>query len=289
MSKHHPVSRKDCETVIKKLTDIFEKSGLLDEISFLVYGSYLGGWRDGVSDLDGIIYFHKHLPFDAAIRPKILTFQKEVSKLYEEIDFLKEGRFFADIHVLDYLHASDGRFLVFDKYFVPLNPDKAAGFGKEVGRKMFFGSDFIDSINPNLFLLINSKEKALATSLHKLRNYFFFELSKTVSEVSASFQKDIVKSLKILPRCVKFLLDEESVVSPENLNNVRIWLKDIDYSYLARFFDAYSNPETLNDFFDEWHQPGNQTFVGALECFEKTLERMVKNVPAKGIKKLQNS
>ena len=252
-----------------------------DEVSFLVYGSYLGNWRVGLSDLDGIIYFRRRLPLDIAIRPNILAFQKEIRKLYQEIDFLKEGRFFADVFVLDYLHASDCRFVVFDEYFVPFNPKRAGGFGREVGYKMFLGPDFVDILRPHLVLLADSKELELAFGLQKLRNYLLFEIPRPALEVSPAYQKEVAKCLKILPRNVKFILDESTAVSPQNLNSVRKWLGDIDYAPLAGFVEACSSPEKLEEFLSGWHKSDDQTFIRNLECFEKTLERLVKNAPKK--------
>lgn len=284
MKMNYTVTKNDCRKVIERLNKIFDKVGLSDEVSFLVYGSHLGNWNNGISDIDGIIYFRRHLPFEAVMRPKIIALQKEIGKLYSEIDFLNDGHFFKDIFILDYLHIQDCRFVVFDKYFVPFNPDRAGGFGKEVGYKVCFGADFVDAVRPNIVSLADSKELETAFGLQKLRNYLLFEIPRPVQSIDLDYQKEVAKSLKILPRNIKFILDEPGVVNPQNLSAVRSWLKDVDCRPLARFFEAHSSPAALKEFLSKWHDSEDNTFFEAWECYEKVLERVVKNSPMKSIR-----
>src|SRR3989344_4151886 len=124
------VRREDCEEVVASLLAALRKAGLAEQISFAVYGSYFGSWRDGISDLDAIMYFHRSGLALPELRTHIIDFQTAVRALYERFPFLAHSHFFTDVFVLDRFHAADCRFVVFDTDFMVFHPDQRHKFGE---------------------------------------------------------------------------------------------------------------------------------------------------------------
>lgn len=277
----HKITRKDCYLIIQKLLKAFRDTGLESVISFLVYGAYLGKWRNGLSDLDGIIYFPNRGPLDKDLRPAITEFQARIRQVYKESNALRYGHFFADIFVIDEFHGKDGRFMIFDRDFKVFDEKEVARRGSQTYRKLLCGRNFISHLR--LLSLRSSTEQELALGLHKLRNYLFFEIPRQFSDDLFVQTAEVIKFLKILPRAITIILDEPIEKQPRNLSSVRGYLSHIDYEPLVRLWRQASEYEALLEVIRNWHRPGNEDFIKCLECYEQTLQAIVTHEPMRGV------
>ncbi len=268
MFSNYKLRKDDCRAVIEKLIEIFKETGLGDEVSFFVYGSYFDEWRDGLSDLDAILYFC-HIPTEQFFRSKIEAFQSAMRSLYEELPFAKNEHFFADVFIQDAFHGSDGRFYIFDK-------EKTEGFKTQNDAKMVFGRPFLNEIRP--VSLRHEQEIELAHGLHWLRNYLFFEMPKGETPESLSKARNLLKFFRILPRRVSIINDDVMTKTPDIFKKYD-YLKHIDYSSLMVLWENTGDVDKLENFIKQWHEPGNTIFRDCWECFEKTLVALVKNTP----------
>lgn len=264
----HKATREDCGKVIKALVKILNQSGLSENVDFIAYGSYYHKWHDGLSDLDGMFYFSK-LPLDLSLREKIRTFQKEIGFLYKEMPFLKPGQFLYDIFILDSFHGSDGRFMIFDE-------DWIKAFWKYTSWQLIHGNMFVDKLKPAAFR--NQNEFELALGLHKLRNYWLFEIPRPPSEMSLEYAISILKFLKVLPRTTTIITGRPMAQNPRLLEK---YFKEINFAPLIALWEKTSTCESQKTYLQEWHKPNNNNFIACLECFEATLAELVKNYPAK--------
>lgn len=264
-SGFYPVTRDDCRKVIEGLTQALIDTSLGSEVDFFVYGSYFGSWRDGISDLDGILFFKQTLPISPSLRKKINYFQSAIAKLQEALPFLKNGHFLADLFVLDWLHATDGRFLVFDREWLEVSKTQS-------DRKIVHGSDFIESFQP--VALRNQNEFELATGLHKLRNYWFFEIPKKKEDINLARAQEALKFFKVLPRTISIILGRPMVKTPAEMVELDEFLTEIDLKPLVKLFEETTEPKKLTGYVKSWHgEP--ETFSDCLQCFEKVLENLV--------------
>ncbi|MFC1756644.1 hypothetical protein ACFLZC_00580 [Patescibacteria group bacterium] len=264
----YKVTRKDCQRVIGELIRIFKEVELSNEIDFLVYGTYFGKWRNGLSDLDGVLSFSKSF-IDPQLRFKILAFQMKMRELYENIEFLKTGHFFADVFVLDKELVEDGRFMIYDKGFI----DRIVN--GQTKQAVLFGEDFVRKLNP--VSLRHQDEFELAAGVQKLRNYLLFEIPKPVNIIDLNCAIGVTKFFKILPRTVAIILGESLISTIEEMTKLRNYLEEIDYSYLERFFEASFDPDFIVEHIRSWHEIGNEAFLDYLVCFEKVLQAVIKN------------
>lgn len=276
----YQVTKADCALIINDLAGIFKKTGLENEISLMIYGSCLGRWKNGLSDLDALVYFERHLPVDFAIRTEILEAQKEIRKLYETYHFIKP-EFFADIFIVDLFHAEDGRFMVLDKNFLPFNPNQSFLFGDRINHKIIMGNNFVPSLEPRILSLRDSKEFELAMGLHKLRNYLFFSIPIRIDNVTIHEALNLIKPFKVLGPGIKMLLGEPLIETPYKLSHLREYFGNIDEQPISYLLKNASSPDSLKNIVLNWHQPGNTHFLECLECYEKILVQIVLNEPKK--------
>jgi len=268
------MTRNECKAVIEGLIDIFKKSGLENEVSFLIYGSYFSNWRPGLSDLDGIIYFQHHWPTWAPERIKL--FQDGVKRLHLLFPFTLGAGFFDDVYVVDGVHGADGRFFIFDKGFMVFNPDQHHFFGTETNHQIVFGRDFIQDIRPNLMELRYLSEWEIAWDLQFLRNFMLFEIPRLPSLDAVT---KVMKPFKKFPRLLKILLNEPMIKKPCPLNELRPWLSDIDFSPLEELWRQTAEIDSLVQYLSRWLDSEDPCFMACLECYEKTLSRVIKHVP----------
>lgn len=266
-AQNHKITREDARFIIDYLIRALHEAELARDADFVVYGSYFEKWREGLSDVDGIFYFSDLPILNPSLRPKIQAFQSKIALLYDQLPFLKQGHFLYDIFILDSFHGKDGRFMIFDK-------DWINAFWKDTAYEFMHGSRFINNLNP--VLLRNQNEFELACGLHKLRNYLFFEIPRLPSEMSLFCTKDILKSLKVLPRVSTLIIGKPMAKNPQALTD---YFKGIDFNPLFNLWEKTSNHESLECYLKEWHEPGSKTFIDCLECFELTLTELVKNFP----------
>lgn len=263
----HKTTRNDCEKVIERLLKIFSKSGLKNKISFFVYGSYFERWREGLSDLDAMIYFSFKDPLKCLSQANVSELQAAVRDIYKEFPFTKTGHFFADVFILDELHGTDGRFFIFDK-------EKIDGFKTQADAKLMLGQPFLNKLKP--VSLRHEQEIELAHGLHNLRNYLFFEIPRGATPESLSKARGILKYFGILPRRVSIINGGPMIKTPDVFKKYD-YLKRIDYAPFMDFWENTSNPNKLEIFIKKWHKPNSDVFRKCLECFEKTLIALVKN------------
>lgn len=274
----YKVTRNDCSLVIEELIRIFKTAGLENEISLLVYGSYFEVWNNGMSDLDAMIYFSQ-IPLGPPMRSKIQTLQSEIGRLYKKFKFLKNGHFFADVFVLDSLHGSDGRFMIFDQGFIDrILIGRAQGIKihteTQTKHSVLFGRDFVEDLNP--VSLRHQDEFELAIGLCKLRNYLFFEIPR--QEVDLNYAKDIImKFFKILPRTVAIIIREPLINTPEVLKSLRDYFEDIDFAPLVNLWHKMKSRKLQEEYIRSWHKYGNSNFLKCLECYEKVLKKLVQH------------
>lgn len=268
-SPDHKITREDCKFMIDFLARALRESGFGKVVDFIAYGSYYETWRDGLSDLDGIFYFSGFSPINQSLRPQIRAFQKQVALLYKKMPFLKPGSCLYDIFILDSWHSRDGRFIMFDKEWVDV-------FWKYTAWELIHGTMFMDGLNP--VSLRNQNEFELALGLHLLRNYLFFEIPRPPQEMSLAYAKGILKSFRVLPRVATFITGKPMARSPYVLSR---YFKEIDYSSFNILWSSTVDLESQEVYLKKWHEPGNDTFIECLECFELTLAELVKNYPMK--------
>lgn len=264
----HRATRNDCGKIILDLVKILYKSGLTGNVDFIAYGSYFEKWRNGLSDLDGMFYFSK-LPLDPSLRKSIGLFQKEIAVLYQEMPFLKPGQFLYDIFILDPFHGHDGRFIVFDRDWIEV-------FWKYTKWKIIHGKIFVSELNPVAFR--NQNEFELALGLHKLRNYWLFEIPRAPSEMSLIYAANIIKFFKVLPRTATIITGRPMAQEPQPLET---YFPNINFEPLIKLFEETETCESQDAYLQKWHEPGNHSFIECLLCFEDTLIELVKNFPMK--------
>ena len=270
MLDKYKLTKDDVGLAIEELINIIKKVGLENEVSLFVYGSYFDEWRKGLSDLDAIIYFWNKPPLDLSLEKNIASFQSEIRRLYENFDFIRRtDHFFSDLFVLDSLHAADGRFFTYDK-------EKTESFQKQNDCKLVFGDPFLHHARP--VYLRHEQESELATGLHRLRNYLFFEIPRPPDTVSLGLASHLLKFFRILPRRVSIMNGDNIIKGPEALKKYP-YLKNIDYSSFMEMWEKTSDIDKVEDFLKEWHAPGNTIFLDCLRCFEETLLALIKNVP----------
>lgn len=267
-TNNYKIKKNDCRLAIKGLNEILKEIGLEKEASFFVYGSYFGKWRDGLSDLDAIIFFNQ-LPINLYLTGKVKSFQSAVKKLYEKLPFTKYESFFDHVFILDKFHATDGRFFIFDK-------EKIDSFRSKEKDGLVFGQPFLDKVRA--VSLRHEQEMELAMGLHSLRNYLFFEIPKGGTFETLSKAKSILKYFRILPRRVSIINGGEMNSSPDVFKQYN-YLNDIDYSPFLTLWENTNDFDKLEFFIKQWYIPGNTIFKDCLECFEKTLVKMVQNTP----------
>ena len=261
--KAHRITKKDCSFMIDFIVSALKKSGLANEVDFIVYGSYFETWRNGLSDLDGIFYFSKRAPLDPDLRPKIKEFQGQITLLYEELPFLKAGQYLYDIFVFDSFHGSDGRFIMFDT-------DWINAFWQRASWRLVHGQMFMNKLKPVIWR--NQNEFELALGLHKLRNYLLFEIPRSPVDILMPCAIDVSKFFKVLPRVATLITNKPMAKSLGELERI---FKNIDYSPFRELWEKTSNCDSQEAYFRRWHEPGNTAFIRCLECFEATLNSLV--------------
>lgn len=262
-------TKMDCAKVTDELVAIL-KQVMGNEVDFLVYGAYLGIWRNGLSDLDGMIYFRNSMPLYPSTKSRMFELRAKISQLYEKFPFLKKGKFLADIFMLDYLHGSDGRFMIFD-----------SGFFRELKGKynVVYGEDFIKKLNP--VSLRMQEEFQLAIRIQRLRHYFIFETLRPAEEMSWGYAEEVLKYLRALARDITFILNNKMISDPRALIGLRSWLSHIDFLPIICLWENTNDPQSLDKYLESWHDAGRNVFIDCLECYEKTLEAVVRNSPMK--------
>lgn len=271
---NHKITCEDGGFIINRLVKILNKTGLGQEVDFAVYGSYFETWHDGLSDVDGIFYFTKRPPLHPDLEQKIKAFQAEIAILYKDLPFLKSNLYLYDIFILDPLNGRDGRFMMFDS-------DWMEAFWKYSSWQIAHGSDsFLRNLNPVSFR--NQNEFELALGLHKLRNYLFFEIPRLPSEMLLPYAKSVLKFFKVLPRVTTLIAHRPMA---KNLSALEQIFQDIDYGPLRKLWDKTSDYDLLDAYLREWHEPGNNSFIDCLKCFEATLTELVKNYPMRSSSK----
>jgi hypothetical protein len=275
MAEYFLATKNDCERVIESLISIIEESFPKLKFSFMVYGSYLREWRIGLSDLDGIIYFHES-PFSEIVNSS--SFKKLrllMSALYSDMPFLKNTGFLSDVRILDQLHGRDGRFMIHDatSFKMFLTPGNYA---------IVHGEDFIPKLNP--MSLFNFDEFDLASAMQCLRKYLFFELPKKGEYISIIERKNAFKFFRTLPRITSKLLGEPIDSIPEAINLLCHYFPNIDYEVLREMDYFAQHFWELEELLNSWHygDRGFGMFILGWLCHEQTLEALVNSMPAKG-------
>lgn len=259
------------ERVLDYLIESLFKAGLDKEVDFLVYGSIYGDWRDGLSDLDGVMFFKNHSPTDAVLRESLNELQKRIKKLYTGFPNIKTG-FLTDIFVVDGFHSQDGRFVF------PFDDDWVRVFWKDTLFKFIHGSRFVDSIKT--VSLRNQNEFELAMGLSVLRNYLLFELPRTPETMSISYAKNILKFFKVLPRTSTIILGLPMSRQPNDLNNAWGHFSQIDFSPLISMSQQTAEYSGTIQYLKLWHtNSGRKHFTECLYCFEQTLKALVHHAP----------
>lgn len=274
MANYFPVTKNDCKMVIKALIKILQRSFPDTPFSFMVYGSYLQKWRVGLSDLDGIIYFHES-PFSEITSSFALErLWSGIKTLYQEMPFLKTSEFLADVRILDQLHGQDGRFMIHDalSFRMFLTPDRYA---------IVHGIDFVPDLRP--MSLYNLDEFDLACALQCLRKYLFFELPKTYDEISKNEQKKALKYLRTLPRIVSKILEEPADPLPKGLNLLSQRFPYINYRPLRNLNMIAQDYDKLENFLISWHESNAESFVACWRCHDKTLDALIAEMRAKSL------
>ena len=206
--------------------------------------------------------------------------------MYNRLGFLKTNHFFSDVFILDRLHGTDGRFLVYDKGFVDrMLVDRIRGAKIQIMTQtkysVLFGESFISELKP--VSLRHQDEYDLTLALYKLRNYLFFEIPKEPSEMDPGLAKEMVKCFKILPRNVSIILGEKMVTSSNSLKNLRSYFENIDYEPLIDLVECDQSKEAQKNYVKSWHEPKNVSFMKCLQCYEKTLMALVANSPMRSM------
>lgn len=282
----YKVTRNDCSLVIEELIRIFKTAGLDSEVSLLVYGTYYTVWRDGMSDLDAMIYF-SHPLLDLSLRSKIQTLQSEIGQLYKKFKFLKNSHFFTDVFILDSFHCSDGRFMIFDQGFIDrILIGRAQGIKihteTQTKHSIVFGPDFVENLNP--VSLRHQDEFEMAIGLWKLRNYLLFEIPKPQSHVDLSYAKDVMKFFKILPRNTAIIIGEPLARTMQELRTLRNYFDDVNFGPLIHLEQKTRNKKSQEKYILGWHRRGNSDFIECLKCYEGILEKLVKKEPMRSRK-----
>lgn len=272
MSCYFPVTKDDCRKIIDALIAIVQMSFPDTPFSFMAYGSYLRKWRVGLSDLDGIIYFHESPFSEIATSPALERLRLRMRVLYQEMPFLKASGFLADVRILDRFHGRDGRFVVHDadSFRMFLVPGRYA---------IVHGNDFVPSLRP--MSLYNLDEFDLASGLQCLRKYLFFELPKTGGDISINERKNALKFLRTLPRIVSKILEKPADPIYEGLDLLSRHFPGIDYQPLRDLDTIAQDYDQLENFLTSWHGSGAESFINCWRCHEKTLEALVAAMPAK--------
>lgn len=261
-SSKHLITRQDCTNIIHKITNSLCRFTTKTAVDFLIYGSCHSEWRDGLSDLDGILYFRDKRPSHPAIRDAFFNFQHSLALMYEEINFLSPD-FFADIFIIDELHGSDGRFMVLDKGFL-----ERPNYYQEV-----LGVNFLNKLRG--VSLRNQDEFYLSHGLHKLRNYLMFETPINVSRMSLGSAKDALKYLLVLPREASKVLGVPTFRFPDAVTVLQSFFPNINYDSIWKLKEKSLNYNALMYCLRSWHEKGNDEFINAVECFELTLSSIV--------------
>ncbi len=278
-TKHH-TTRYDCEIVIGQLIKLCRDIGLEGTAGLLVYGSYFGTWRDGVSDLDGML----HLPTLPLDNDRLATFQSGIRRLYSQPEFswLEAENFFGDLFIIDGFFAADGRFLIFDRGFIERmllgrEADQTVHLKTDTKHSVVWGEDFVRKLKP--VALRHQDEFELAQGLHRLWNYLLFEIPKATGYCDVPLALQAVRFLKVLPRNVAIILREPMARTPQELGRLRSYLGEIDYGPLCRLWDAKTDPSDLERLVVSWHENGNTDFRDCLACYEQTLAAIVRHEP----------
>lgn len=266
---NHKITRQDCDAVITYLCDALRESGLSYEVDFIVYGSYVKTWKDGLSDLDGMLYFFSTFPPLSPTRSEILKFQNMIAHLYEEMPFLESGKYLYDLFILDALHGADGRFVMFDEVFVQC----LRGDGSW---RLVHGTPFLDRLRP--VSLRNQDEFELALCLHKLRNYLLFEIPRSPATMSVPHASAMVKFFKVLPLDVTRILHRPVTRDVSALEQL---FGHINYGPLRELWDKTMDHDSYAAYIRGWHETGGTKFIDCLHCFELTLAELVRGFQMK--------
>lgn len=273
MDDYQSISRDQCARVIEDLLGIFKKILPHRLASFLVYGTFLGQWRPGLSDLDSMLYFKgSFLDISKVILSGEL--QSGLKELYQEFPFLGDGNFFSDVFIMDELHGHDGRFMVhdadsFNMFFIPF-PERY---------RIMHGYDFLSELKP--MSLRNQDELYLSGGLQMIRNYLLFELPKPIGGDSSFAQKESVKLFRVLPRIVSKIVEEPRDPIPEGIALLEVRFPEIDYRPLRQLWETSREYYSQKRFFETMHDAGKQLFLDCWLCYEETLAQLVKKSPAK--------
>ncbi len=271
--KEHRITRNDCLMIIEKLISILRDAGLGDDFDFIAYGSYFSGWRDGLSDLDAILYFKNSSFVKLMSKDRIHKIQSGLTALYENIAFLKTSNFFADVFILDKFHGRDGRFIMFDLGFI----ERLKIINKNY--TVVYGNNFLDKLKP--VFLRHQDEFDLALGLHKIRNYLLFEIPRLISRPFPPSTKEALKFLKTLGRTANIVLNEPINPIREGFDSLSRKFPHIDYAPMYDLCQKTLNSNALQEYLEDWH---NGSFVDCWFCWEQTLATMVKNFPARSLK-----
>lgn len=283
---NYKITKDNCAAVISELIKSFISAELEGQVSLLVYGSYFSKWRDGVSDLDAMVYFHKTSLYETLLH-KIALLQEKVGLIYKKFEFLKTGHFFSDVFVLDRLHGTDGRFLIYDKGFIDrMLFDRVRGAKIQITTQtkysVLFGDNFISELNP--VSLRHQDEYDLTLALCKLRNYLFFEIPKGPAKMDFTLAKEMVKCFKILPRNISIILGEKMVTTPNALKSLRNYFMAINYEPLENLWEKNNDSDFQEEYLESWHEHNNVTFVKCLICYEETLQQLVANLSTRSLR-----
>ncbi len=266
-------TKKDCEKAISRIVKIFGKSLGDSSFSFMVYGSYINTWRNGMSDIDGIIYFKKTSFLKILSDKNLKKIHLNLRNLYKKIPFSKTPGFLSDIRVLDSIHGSDGRFMIHDSlsFKTLLTPDKVL---------MIHGNNFTKDLNP--VSLFNLDEFNLAMGLQSLRNYLIFELAKTKTEASKGADENALKTLRVLPRIATKMLGESSYSISDGLDTLQRHFPKINYQPLRDINNIVEDYAKLDKYLASWHDTGVESFINCWRCYEETLISLMTTLPMLG-------
>ncbi|MDO8555073.1 MAG: nucleotidyltransferase domain-containing protein [bacterium] len=274
----YKITMKDCEFVVREITQILTTTLSPYSFDFIVYGSYANGnWRDGLSDLDGILYFNKNLFARTISTRELLVVQLKIRDLYNEIPFLKKKNFFSDVFILDKFHGDDGRFMIYDKNFI----QRLLVVNKNYS--VAWGNNFLSSLYP--VSLRHQEEFQMAMYLQEVRKFLIFEIPRLSLLTTRREIPEVYKFVKALPRFVHIIIGEPINSIKEGLDALCKRFPDINYDPLYELEKAErEGSKKLRYYLKTWCTLSSPNFTECWFCYEKTLECLVLHSPMRSIK-----
>lgn len=272
----YKITIKDCKNAVRELTELLAKILPPSSFDLIVYGSYAtGNWRDGLSDMDAILYFNEG-PFHQLTLRQIREIQLGVMNIYEKSSFLREADFFVDTFVVDKLHGGDGRFMIYDEDFV----QRLLVVNKNYS--VAWGGNFLSSLSP--VRLRHQEEFQMAMYLQEIRKFLLFKIPWLFFQDTRPEVPEVYKFFKTLPRFVHIILGEPINSIKEGLDALAERFHNIDYTPLYKLREAEKDYNSLQGYLRSWYAPCNPDFIVCWLCYEQTLAALVAETPMRSEK-----